>query len=643
VVSAVYSWAVNDPALGPILASASARIELVSTLATAPGAADGALEVVLGPARRDDDSLTFEVAIANRSGAPHHVESVEVVFLAHIAHAGALRFLRHGWQSWSFTGTRELDTVGEPSFPSGAWLRGIHHCVGEPAPRWAGWHESETVTLIGPSHGGPVCLAGVLETGRAFAIVHLRRENRGERGDTAVRIAVEQRVEVELGAGERRQLEPVRVAVGDAPNPLLEEFADAWGEAAGARRGAPYQTGWCSWYHFFHDLREDDVRRSLDAIAAEREAFPVTLIQIDDGYQRAIGDWLQTNDKFPRGLAPLAAEIRAAGLTAGIWTAPFAAAAESDLLREHPDWVLREPTGTGERLRGMFNPAWSADGWVYALDTSRGDVLRHLEATHAALAASGFGYQKLDFLYMAAMEGTADDATLTRAQRLRHGLLAIRRGAGAGAFLLGCGCPLGPAVGLVDGMRIGPDVAPSWGFDPATAFPGLEAALPSTRSAIRSVLNRLFLHRRLWVNDPDCLMARSTDTRLSADEIHTLATAIAIGGGMMVFSDDAAALDSTARRLIRNVATFGRGTDASARRRLIDPLASDDGPRAVAIEGGGESTVATLNLGAEPTAATAFPELGERFDLFAADDGASSGETLLGAHQSALWRSGRHR
>ena len=45
---------------------------------------------------------------------------------------------------------------------------------------------------------------------------------------------------------------------------------------------------------------------------------------------------------------------------------------------------------------------------------------------------------------------------------MRAGYDAIRRGAGDDAFILGCGAPLGTCIGVVDGMRIGPDVAPSW-------------------------------------------------------------------------------------------------------------------------------------------------------------------------------------
>ena len=123
------------------------------------------------------------------------------------------------------------------------------------------------------------------------------------------------------------------------------------------------------------------------------------------------------------------------------------------------------------------------------------------------MANFGYGYLKLDFLYAAAAEGIRHDPAITRAQTLRRGLEAIRRGAGEQTFILGCGCPLGAAVGIVDGMRIGPDVAPYWGASAGGA------GEPGTALAIDAILARSFMHRQLWLNDPDCVMLRAKETQ----------------------------------------------------------------------------------------------------------------------------------
>jgi alpha-galactosidase len=578
---------------------ASAPISLSSELA--PGTcALGGFEVEL---ERSDHArgCTLRPTLRNIGAEPVQVESL-VLHLRWCGHGQrSLRFLQHGWQSWSLTEASALDTEGTPEFPSGSWLRGMHHCLGERDPARAGWHESHTVSALAGDAGGSACVVGVLESGTSFGLVHLLREAE-EAGEVPVRIDVELRLEVPLAPGEARRLDPVRVAVGEDVSRLLEDFAELWGHEGGARRSAPFRSGWCSWYQFFHAVSEDDLRRNLDRLveARERGELTVDLVQLDDGFQRALGDWLETNEKFPSGLPALAEAIRDAGFQAGIWTAPFAVARESRVASAHPDWMLGD--GEGGWLRGTLNPEWTEEGWCYVLDPSRPEVTSHLESLFREMVSFGFDYLKLDFLYMPAMKGVAHDPSLTRAERLARGLRAIRAGAGEGAFLLGCGSPLGPAVGLVDGMRIGPDVAPSWGVDAPLVIPGIEPALPSTHSALRSILARAWMHRRLWQGDPDCLMARTRDTALTSGEIHSLAAAIAVTGGMPVFSDDMPLLGEDERIGVQATLDAARAVDAAApvgSARVLSPLAAS-ALRIVLAEEGTGVTLAALNPGDAP-------------------------------------------
>jgi alpha-galactosidase len=516
-----------------------------------------------------DDAARLEAQVTNRGDGPVLLEALVLGF--RWADAGsALRFLRHGWQSWSYTAGRALDDAGEPEFPSGPWLRGLHHGVGvSPADR-AGWHESDLVS-VAEGRGG-ACLVGLLERGFATGVVYLRRD-----GDD-VRVEVEARCEVPVAPGERIDLEAARVALGDDANRLLEDYAEQLGAEASARTGAPFQAGWCSWYQFFGGVSEADLLRNLEALAAARDDFPIDLVQLDDGYQRAIGDWLTTNERFPRGIAPIAQEIRSAGFRAGIWLAPFCVVPESRVFEEHPDWLLQGDDGP---FVGLLHPDWTRHGTVHVLDPTHEEVERHLLRTAAALTGMGFSYLKLDFLYAVAMEARARDARTSRAGRLRRGLAAIREGAGEETFLLGCGCPLGAAVGWVDGMRIGPDVAPSWDVAPGTAIPGIERTQPSVANALRNVLTRAWMHRRLWLNDPDCLMLRRTDTQLSEVEIETLASTIGVSGGMVLFSDDVARLGPDAVRRLQETLALARAVDG----------------------GGGHGTVRAEGLVADPSPA----------------------------------------
>jgi len=529
---------------------------------------------------------TLQVGVRNVGDAPVALAGAIVGLRWRCPEPVALRCFQNGWQSWSETRARDLDAEGVVPFSSGSWLRGIHHAVGTPPPDRAGWHESHLVTVAGAASTGVACCVGVLERGRAFGIVYLQRVPEG------VHIEVELRVDATLEPGAQLALDPVRVEVGEDSARLLETFATAHGRSAAARASAPFASGWCSWYHFFHDVTEEDVLRNLEALSAVRDEIPVEIVQLDDGWQRAVGDWLETNAKFPRGLAPLAADVRDAGFVPGLWTAPFCVVPESQIFADREAWLLRGPDGPH---RVLVHPQWSADASVYALDPSRAEVEAHLEALFRALVDCGFGYLKLDFLYAAAMEARAHDPAVPRATRLRRGLEAIRRGAGEEALLLGCGCPLGPAVGVVDAMRIGPDVASTWSSE--GGIPGIEATLPAARSAIHGTLVRTWMHRRYWVNDPDCLVAR--DAALGETEVATLAAAIGVSGGSFFLSDDLAQLSPGRRALARETLETARAVDRlglPGRVRTTDLLALPAPTTLVAGNAAG-ATAVLVNLG----------------------------------------------
>jgi alpha-galactosidase len=556
----------GDGVIGPI------------ALAEAPLAAGahriGPFEIAVSADLRGDDAA-FDVSLRSLASQPVHVESIIVGLRWRPPQGGGdLRFLRHGWQSWSACEGRALDREGAPPFPSGPWLRGMFHGVGAPPPDRAGWHESDLLS-VAANESGAACLAGLVEQGRAIGLVFLRRE------PDAVRVEIEAQLELPLAPGERFETERFRFALGTSCDALLEQFASEWGALAGARTRAAFQAGWCSWYQYFAAVSEADVLRNLEALARQREELPIDVVQIDDGYQRAIGDWLETNERFPRGLGKLAAEIRSAGFTPGIWTAPFCVVAESDAFRAQRDGLLRRGA---DPLLGLLHAEWSRDHRVYVLDPSLAAVQRHLRSVFASLSELGFDYFKLDFLYTAALQADAADASLTRAARLRRGLEAIRAGAGPDAFLLGCGCPLGAAVGLVDGMRIGPDVAPHWAPRPQPRIAGIEDTAPSAANALRNTFARAFMHRRLWLNDPDCPIARSRRSELSRAEARSLCAGIAASGGMLLLSDDVAALEPSELALLRDSLALAREVDAGGQAgtaRALELLAPG-GPRGLA-------------------------------------------------------------
>jgi alpha-galactosidase len=470
--------------------------------------------------------------------------------------AGArVRVFANGYQSWSPTGVRRLDDDEDASRHPGTFpfIRAVHHA--DPAVLGARALRSELVTVVDLDRHDRLLCVGFDGGARHSGTVHVRP---GEPG--TVIVGVEAWLGgAELPPGSTRELHGAHVTSGDDAPALLDAWATRAGEQERARVDAPYFVGWCSWYYYFHQVTEDAVMRNLACC----DDWPFDLFQVDDGFQHEIGDWLTTNERFPSGVEGMARAIADRDVCPGLWLAPFIAAPASNVAAAHPEWFAREHDRDAP-LMGMYHPEWG--GVMWGLDTTREDVFEHLAGTAHRLVEMGYRYLKLDFTFSAAVPGRYHDPTRTPAERVRAGYDAIRSGAGDDTVILACGCPLGAVVGVADAMRIGPDVAPWWEVQPASnALPGYEHAAPATRNAWASTLARSFMHRRMWSNDPDCVMLRTDDTQLTPDAARAWAYAAALGGGLALVSDDLTKLGPAARALLDEVITIGRAADRAAR------------------------------------------------------------------------------
>ena len=326
----------------------------------------------------------------------------------------------------------------------------------------------------------------------------------------------------------------VFLAVSDAGVDLdtaLARWADGFAAAAGVGPLRPPPTVWCSWYHYFERVTQNDVEENLRAI--EELRLDVDVVQIDDGYQAEIGDWLLLSDRFA-SLEDIVGRIRGAGRRAGIWVAPFLVGERSVLAREHPDWLVggAEP-GTG----------WP-DQRLFSLDATHPGAEAYLREVFGTFANLGIDYFKIDFIYAGAMDGRRADGALSGVEAYRHGLRVIREAIGPDAYLLGCGAPILPSVGLVDAMRVGPDIAHH--YEPMDG----DLSQPSQRAAAQNTRARAWQHGRFWVNDADCLVAAP-----HVERREEWAGVVEEFSGLRASSDRLRALDEwgleTTRRLLR--------------------------------------------------------------------------------------------
>jgi alpha-galactosidase len=371
----------------------------------------------------------------------------------------------HGWQSWSPTTAYRLDE--RPFRPVSDLRRVGNYRPERTAPDDAFWGEG--LLAVDPGTGDGVHV--VAATSASGPVPSIRAEAAGDR--ITVRADGE-----------------VSVDVFDAGTDLetaLARWADGFAAAAGVGPLRPPPTAWCSWYHYFERVTQDDIVENLRAI--DDLGLDIDVVQIDDGYQAEIGDWLLLSDRFA-SLEDIVGRIRGAGRRAGIWVAPFLVGERSVLAREHPDWLVgdAEP-GTG----------WP-DQRLASLDATHPGAEAYLREVFGTFRNLGIDYFKIDFIYAGAMDGRRE-RDVSGVEAYRHGLRVIREAIGPDAYLLGCGAPILPSVGLVDAMRVGPDIAHH--YEPMDG----DLSQPSQRAAAQNSRWRAWQHGRFWVNDADCLVA----------------------------------------------------------------------------------------------------------------------------------------
>lgn len=357
-----------------------------------------------------------------------------------------------------------------------------------------------------------------------------------------------------LDPGETVETEQLHINLGDAPAGALARYADL--VVAGVRRHPPLRpiAGWGTWDYYHARITEDDVLENARWLAARRDELPVEFIQLDHGFQRCEGDWLVTNERFPHGLKWLADEIKKLGFKPAIWLCPFLVDARSAIFREHPDWMIHNRAGRPVNVAGYTNRD------VHILDCSRPEAREWVRRLGATVARdTGYAYVKLDGANVQPMaaSGALADPKCTKAQAMRLGLQAFREGLGEDVVLLN-GCLFGISVGIVDAVRVGPDVGARWDASALDKHHGERDNYPGPgfiARGIDAVLNLAVFHNRWWINDPDYLVVRQKGdhSELTLEEARTWASVVGLSNGLAMLSDRMASLENERRLLLEAV------------------------------------------------------------------------------------------
>lgn len=298
-------------------------------------------------------------------------------------------------------------------------------------------------------------------------------------------------------------------------------------------------SGYTSWYNYFQKIDENIILRDLDGLDPYQDQ--VSIYQIDDGYETYIGDWLDDNpSKFPHGMKYIADKIHDKGYKAGIWLAPFNCQKISRMAKEHPDWLIKDTNG--KPMVGCI--AW---GGAYTFDIYNEEVRKYLRKVFdVVLNEWGYDMVKLDFLYSQCIKPRHGKS---RGEIMCDAMAFLRECVGD-KLILGCGVPIGAAIGVVDACRISCDVDLTY---KGKFYSRIQVAneMLNARSAINNSIFRRHMNGRVWMNDPDVFFLRKDNLKFTDEQKYLLGRINNLCGNVLFVSDNAGDYDKNAQKLLR--------------------------------------------------------------------------------------------
>jgi len=297
-------------------------------------------------------------------------------------------------------------------------------------------------------------------------------------------------------------------------------------------------SGWCSWAAYTSGVTEQNVLDAADLLTRELKDYGYDIVQIDDGFQtfnqgdpaplapgEGVADfWLASNHRFPHGMAWMADQIAARGLTPGICMSSSLPLGMPD------DWYVADPDG--KPYKGP---------WVnYAINGLNADAVESaFRRTFRGLKEQGWRYFKVDTIRHIIYDSyrrvpgywksRGEDPELA----FRSIFQAIADEIGPSIYMLSCWGTIPEMAGIPDGCRIGEDVGPSW---------------DSVLKAAKHTAQFNYLNNIVWLNDPDYMCFR-----LPLEQARTWASFIALTGSQLMVSDPPADYDEPRLDILRKV------------------------------------------------------------------------------------------
>lgn len=151
-----------------------------------------------------------------------------------------------------------------------------------------------------------------------------------------------------------------------------------------------------NWEATYFDFDED----KIVAIAEKAAKIGIDTMVLDDGWFSSrindscgLGDWYENRDRLPNGLEGLSKRINDLGMRFGLWFEPEMVNPGTELIKNHPDWIIHTEGKESYQVRNQ-----------YTLDLSREDVCDYIiDTLSGILSRANIEYVKWDMnRYMSA-------------------------------------------------------------------------------------------------------------------------------------------------------------------------------------------------------------------------------------------------
>jgi hypothetical protein len=350
---------------------------------------------------------------------------------------------------------------------------------------------------------------------------------------------------VEIPSNGIRTSQWVSVTIGDDPNKMISEYSSnllEFHDVEIPEKNAP--AAYCTWYYYGGSYNETEFKENIAQFRKDRIPFDVFLIDACWDNDRW-GDFEANMKQFPSGMKWAAEEIMSVGYIPGIWTCPFIVDQDANLVKDKPEWLLKNSNG-----EYCIFPMGSARHFI--LDLTYPGVTQYLEDNYRKFSKDwGYRYYKFDF-----MRATYSDVdqqfhnkSVTSLEAYRMGLEAIRRGVGNDSYISVCGGHYGGSFGIAQSQRSGSDVLSIW----------RESELYKYRQNIlRTWMSDL------WHIDPDAMMVRRKTDKpfhqydlaagfFTDDEAFTNSINQFVGGNLLTFSEKFSTIDEDRKMLYKHV------------------------------------------------------------------------------------------